>query len=458
MTTTPPVLDRRRAGVLLHARSLPSGRLDDAPRFLDFIADCGFGAWQLLPLGPSGAGRSPYSLLSAFAGDPDLVPLVQRSEPVSARDLGDFREREADWLPDFALFCVIRQLLEGQPWWRWPPALRLREPAALQAIEYEHRLIFNERMREQFRFQRCWQALRAEAAARDIILFGDLPMFVMTDSADVWMQPQAFRLDALCRPTHVAGVPPDAYAEHGQCWDCPVYDWRVMQDDGFRWWQRRLTHELRRFDLLRWDHFRGLAETWEIPVPAAGGAADPAAGAWRPVPGRTLLEHLSVALGRLPLVAENLGLITSEVERLRHDFGLPGMHVLQFAFDGDPDNPHLPGKHEQQGVAYSGTHDNDTTAGWCRGLDADTRSRAVAALGCSAAGLPEAVLRAALESACALAVLPLQDLLGLGSAARLNTPGRAQGQWRWQFRWQQLSAALTEKWRQAARRAGRQAA
>ena len=449
MSTTPPVLDRRRAGVLLHAGSLPSGRLDDAARFLRFLADAGFSAWQLLPVGPSGAGRSPYSPLSAFAGDPGLIPKSQRAEPVSREALGRFVEREQSWLRDYALFMTIRGALGGLPWWQWPAPLRDRDPAAVRRIEHRYAEPLVEAMRMQLRFERAWRAVRAQAVAAGIRLFGDLPMFVMADSADAWAQREWFRLDARGSPTHLAGVPPDAFTEDGQCWNCPVYDWPAMQQDGFSWWQRRLAHELRRFDLLRWDHFRGLIAGWEIPAPEGGTAPQAARGAWRPVPGRALLTSLADRYRPLPVVAENLGIITPEVECLRRDFGLPGMHVLQFAFDGSADNPHLPVHHEEQGVAYSGTHDNDTTVGWSSGLIDGTRRRAAETLDLAPARLPEAMLGAVLESKSRLAVLTMQDLLGLGSAARLNTPGQAQGQWRWRFAWSQLTPDLPRQWRQA---------
>jgi len=281
-------------------------------------------------------------------------------------------------------------------------------------------------------------------------------MFVVADSADVWSRPNEFRLDRHGQATHVAGVPPDAFTELGQCWDNPVYDWNRMQANNFTWWRDRLAHECRRFDLLRWDHFRGLVATWEIPALPGRTAAD---GQWCAVPGKALLEHLTAQLGPLPLVAENLGIITAEVEALRHEFELPGMHVLQFAFDGNEGNPHLPCNHEEQGVAYTGTHDNDTSLGWFDSLSAKDREQVWDVLGGAHQTMPEALVQAALDSICRLAMIPLQDLLRLGSEARMNTPGTAQGQWGWKFSWQQLAAIGaapgTGHWRQMVSAAGR---
>ncbi|NND44352.1 MAG: 4-alpha-glucanotransferase [Xanthomonadales bacterium] len=452
------MLTQRHAGVLLHARSLPSGDFGDATRFLRFLASAGFRCWQLLPLGPSGAGHSPYSPLSAFAGDPGLVPAPQRAEPVSRESLGRFIEREQDWLRDYALFMVIRARQDKRPWWQWPEPLRQRDRAALRKVEQGEAKLLTAVMRDQVRFERAWQALRAQAVALGIDLFGDLPMFVMADSADAWSRPELFRLGPEGLPTHLAGVPPDAFTDRGQCWNCPVYHWPAMQNDGFGWWRRRFRHELRRFDLLRWDHFRGLLEGWEIPVPAGDDTPDPRSGAWRKVPGRALLRQLAERHRPLPVVAENLGIITPAVEELRRAFGLPGMHVLQFAFDGNADNPHLPGLHEEQGVAYCGTHDNDTALGWASGLDEAMRLRVAETLGIPTKDLAGGTLRATLDSTSCLAVLTMQDLLGLGSAARLNTPGQADGQWRWRFSWEQVSSDLARSWAGAVVRADRQPA
>ena len=449
-----PVLERRRAGVLLHPTSLPSGTLGaDAVRFLDFLQGEGFSAWQILPLGPVGPNGSPYSSDSAFAGNPRLIPAELHNSEVDDSELRQFRWREANWLEGYALFTAIRQTQGGSPWWQWPLPLRQRDPDALKDFARNHSAVLGQCIRQQYLFNQAWMSLRSAAQQRGILLYGDLPMFVVADSADVWTRPQEFRLDSHGQATHVAGVPPDAFTELGQCWDNPVFDWGHMQANNFDWWRDRLAHECRRFDLLRWDHFRGLVATWEIPALPGRTAAD---GQWRKVPGKALLQRMTMELGPLPLVAENLGIITPEVEALRHEFGLPGMHVLQFAFDGSEDNPHLPRNHEEQGVAYTGTHDNDTSLGWFASLSAENRQQVWDVLGSTHHSMPHALIQAALDSICRLAIIPLQDLLRLGSEARMNTPGRAQGQWSWKFSWQQLAAsgAATGSTIGAGKRAG----
>ena len=427
-----PVLDRRRAGVLLHPGSLPSHRLDrSALEFIGCLAAGGFAAWQMLPLGPTGRHGSPYSPSSAFAGNVHLLPRAVVDTPVELEELQEFRCRTAAWLDDYALFSVLHLHHRGLPWWAWPPGLRWREPGSLARCMREHAAALDACVRQQYLFERNWQTVRAAARRHDILLLGDLPLFVVADSADVWAHPQFFKLDAGGRARYVAGVPPDAFAPAGQCWNNPVYDWDQAGPGLFDWWVRRLRHECERFDLVRWDHFRGLQATWEIPPGREGRPASAREGQWREVPGRGLLQTLTQALGQLPVVAENLGVITPQVEQLRHDFHLPVMHVLQFAFDGDPANPHLPDRHEEQGVVYTGTHDNDTTRGWLESLDAGARQRIVQVLGCPSAVTLEALLDSALGSRARLAMFPAQDLLALGSSARMNVPGRAQGQWRW---------------------------
>jgi 4-alpha-glucanotransferase len=447
------VLDQRRAGVLLHPTSLPSGTLGvDAVRFLDFLQGQGFSAWQMLPLGPAGPNGSPYSPDSAFAGNPRLIPAELLGSEVDAGELEQFRWQEANWLEGYALFSAIRRTQADSPWWQWPLPLRQRDPDALSDFSRANSAALGQCIRQQYLFNQAWQNLRSGAQQRGILLYGDLPMFVVADSADVWCRPGEFRLDSRGQATHVAGVPPDAFTESGQCWDNPVFNWEHMQATGFTWWRDRLAHECRRFDLLRWDHFRGLVATWEIPALPGRTAAD---GHWRTVRGRALLQCLTTELGPLPLVAENLGIITAEVEALRHEFELPGMHVLQFAFDGNEDNSHLPRNHEEQGVAYTGTHDNDTSLGWFDSLSAQTREQVWDVLGSAHQTMPEALVQAALESRCRLAMIPLQDLLRLGSEARMNTPGKAQGQWGWKFSWQQLAATGAGHWGQWVSASGR---
>ncbi|MFP5401866.1 MAG: 4-alpha-glucanotransferase [Gammaproteobacteria bacterium] len=428
-------LDARRAGVLLHPTSLPSGTLADTERWLDFLNAAGFGVWQMLPLGIPLAGLSPYQCASAFAVHPGLFP----AEAVDLTGFAAWRARQAHWLDDFARFMIIRAEQGGAPWTAWPRPLRDRDAGALAAFDAAHA----ERIRavevEQYRLASQWQRVREQAARRGISLFGDMPIFVAHDSADVWAHRELFLLDEAGEPTVVAGVPPDYFSETGQRWGNPHYDWAAMQADGFRWWRQRLAAHFEWFDLVRIDHFRGLAAAWAIP------AAEPTAihGQWVEAPGDALLQAIADDLGALPLVAEDLGIITPDVTALRHRFGLPGMAVLQFAFDHHADNPHKPGNVQPDTVYYTGTHDNDTTAGWWTVLPDDARTQVMAQLGVNSPdAVPEAMMATVLGSAALLAILPMQDLLRLGSDARMNTPGTPDGNWTWRFAWRDVPADL----------------
>jgi 4-alpha-glucanotransferase len=432
------VLERREAGVLLHPTALPGGRIGEAALgFIEFLAAAGCRVWQVLPLGPTGPDLSPYSPSSVFAGNAALLPAGAGSPPPRSA-LADFVEQERAWLTDYALFVAAKRAGLDAPWWEWPEELRDRDPQALRELAQRHATVVESVYVEQFRFAARWRELRAAAHARGIRLYGDMPMFTVADSADVWAHRHLFQLDRDGRAAAVAGVPPDAFSADGQLWGNPLFDWEAMRAEGFRWWIERVRHELERCDLLRLDHFRGLVATWAVPA----GAASAREGEWREVPGRELLQSLKDALGRLPLVAENLGVITPDVEALRHAFGLPGMHVLQFAFDGTEENPHRPERHEEQGVAYTGTHDNDTTLGWFRSLDAETRREVLALTGGTEEDMPWPAIETVLGSRARLAVVPMQDFLGLGSEARMNRPGVAAGNWRWQLGPQDLTPAL----------------
>ena len=441
-----PVLDRRRAGVLLHPTSLPSGKLDkDAVRFLDFLKASGFSVWQTLPVGPTGSSGSPYSPYSAFAGNPDLIPDDVLTQQPDEAGLEQFYEDQKYWLYDFAMFSVIRQKMQGIPWWEWPDGLRQRDPAALDYFEKANSQALNESKNQQYNFSRIWRGLKRQAQDRGILLFGDLPMFVVADSADVWAHRHLFRLDSDGRANLQAGAPPDAFSQQGQCWGNPVYNWEQMRSEQFDWWVERLRKEFSRFDLLRWDHFAGLVAGWEIPVGDEPDSVGADQGQWRRIPGDELLKHLAVELDSMNLVAENLGIITEEIEQLRRDHDLPGMHVLQFAFDGTTHNPHFPDRHESLGVVYTGTHDNDTTRGWFEKLDPETRQRVTAEIDLSENEMPTALILLALESRCRLAMLPLQDMLGLDSGARMNIPGQADNQWQWQFSWSDIDPNMTSR-------------
>lgn len=433
---------RRRAGALLHLTCLDGALGRGGRAFIDWLAQAGFSVWQFLPLGPTGADGSPYRVRSDSAGNPALIDPDERP-PLDTGEFEDFRRSSTAWLPDYACFEALSSLHGGAPWWEWPAEHRDRAPRALAAV----RRAQAERVRaievEQFSFAWQWRRLREHARARGVLLFGDLPFYVAPDSAETWTQRAQFQLDDAGRARAVAGVPPDYFSELGQLWGNPLYDWEVMRRDGFKFWRERVRSQLERVDLLRIDHFRALAAHWAVPA----GASDARAGSWRHTPGWALLRRLREDLGRLPLVAEDLGVITPDVEDLRRGFELPGMRVLQFAFDGSSDNPHLPHRHERETIICTGTHDNDTTVGWYRSLDAESARRVDFYLGSSPGEMPGALVRAALASVGALAVVPVQDVLALGSEARFNTPSTAAGNWRWRLPPGALSAELGGRYR-----------
>jgi len=430
--------DTHHAGLLLHPTSLPSGTLADAERWLDFLQAAGFGVWQMLPLGLPLVGLSPYQCASAFAVNPILFPFTR----VDMRGFADWRIRQRHWLEDYARFMVIKGEWGGTSWTDWPPALRDRDPQTLADLDVSHADALKAVMVEQYCAAMHWQGIRAAAAARGIKLFGDMPIFVAHDSADVWAQRDLFLLDASGHPTVVAGVPPDYFSATGQRWGNPHYNWAAMQADGFAWWRARLRTHFEWFDLVRIDHFRGLAAAWTIP------ADEPTAihGEWVEAPGTALLQAIAGEMGDLPLVAEDLGIITPDVTALRHQFGLPGMAVLQFAFDDHADNPHKPENVHPDTVYYTGTHDNDTTLGWWNALPEYARQPVMRQLGVGdPAAVPDAMIDTVLESRAALAVLPMQDVLRLGSEARMNTPGTNNGNWTWRFEWDDLPIDLAPR-------------
>ncbi len=466
--TERPWLDRRRAGVLLHLSSLPgpfaSGTLGNAAlAFVERIREAGFTVWQFLPLGPTHAHGSPYEALSSMAGNPEMLDLAEFADrgwieplpepPLSkaqharlraqaaecywslleenaelARATEAYLEAERDWLDDFALFAALKQAFDGRAWWQWPEPLRDRDPAALEAARERFAPEIRRIQFEQLMFDRQWRRLRLNAERLGVRLFGDLPIYVAHDSADVWAHRELFTINDLGLCEEVAGVPPDYFSPTGQRWGNPLYRWERHEAEGFAWWIRRLRRELARAHLVRIDHFRGLESYWAIPAESLDGIV----GEWRKAPGEKLLETIRQSLGGLPLVAEDLGFITPEVVRLRERFGLPGMKILQFAFDGNPDNPYLPEHHEENSVVYTGTHDNDTTLGWWQGLSEDEQRRVRDILG-NSGPMPDALIETALASPARLAVIPVQDLLRLDSRARLNTPGTLEGNWIWRL-------------------------
>jgi 4-alpha-glucanotransferase len=423
-----PVLDRRRSGVLLHLGSLDAALGRGGRAFIDWLAQAGFTVWQLLPPGPVGADGSPYWVRSDRAGNPAFIDADERPQ-IDTDEYRDFVTASRDWLEDYALFDAIGTMQGGAPWWDWPEPLRDRDAAILDQARGELGDLIERVRQDQFAFAVQWRRLREHAHARGVRLFGDLPFYVAPDSVETWAHRSQFQLDAGGRPSAVAGVPPDYFSELGQLWGNPLYDWSAMRKDRFKFWRSRTGHQLERVDLLRIDHFRALASHWAVPA----GSPDARSGQWKPTPGRALLLSLRADFGDMPIVAEDLGVITPDVEALLRKFDLPGMRVLQFAFSGEGQNPHLPHMHARNSVVYTGTHDNDTTLGWFRSLNPDTQYQVTFLLRCLPQDVVEAMVRAALGSVAQLTVIPAQDLLELGSEARLNTPGTPSGNWRWRL-------------------------
>jgi 4-alpha-glucanotransferase len=426
---------QRRAGILLHPTSFPSGTLADAALWLDFLEASGLSVWQVLPLGVPQDDLSPYQCLSAFAANPALL---DRQRPPEA-DSDEFRAYCKDqhyWLEDYALFRVIKSLHQGKAWFQWPVELKWRHEEALAEVANNQAQALLELKWEQYLLHSRWQEIRREAHRRDIHLFGDMPIFVAHDSADVWANPRRFLLDTNGRPTWVAGVPPDYFSATGQRWGNPHYDWEYHRQENFHWWVARMQNHFEWFDLVRIDHFRGLQAVWMIDADAETAEK----GHWQEVPGEELLATLRERLGCLPLVAEDLGIITPEVRALKEKYSLPGMAILQFAFDHFDDNPNKPHNIGPNTVVYTGTHDNDTTLGWFLSLPDEMKHHVRAVLGIGEQDdVVEAMIDTALNTRANLAMAPLQDFLGLGSEARMNVPGVAEGNWRWRFHWHQLA-------------------
>jgi 4-alpha-glucanotransferase len=451
---TKAALSTRRAGVLLHVSALPGdgacGRFNvDAMRFVDFLSDAGCTVWQMLPLGPTQADRSPYQSPSSFALNPDFL---DTDWPIdSTTSLDAFILQHAHWLHDYALYRVLKQRFDQRSWVDWPDPIKYREPQALAQSAEREAESMQQIFREQHTLFGAWGRIRAHARARGVQLFGDLPIFVSHDSADVWAHPTLFELDDQGQPMTVAGVPPDYFSSTGQRWGNPHYRWEVMAQDRFGWWRRRMAHHLALFDWVRIDHFRGLEACWIIP------ATDSTAvhGHWRKSPGADLLHAFADEFQTLPIVAEDLGIITPEVDALRQQFGLPGMKILQFAFDGGPDNPYLPHQHTRHSVVYTGTHDNDTTLGWFRRLDQPRQAQVLDYLSQPSEPMPWPLIRSALASVAETAIIPMQDLLELDSAHRTNTPGTCTGNWIWRFQWPDLPGTLTTRVRHLVHLYGR---
>lgn len=484
----------RASGILLHPTSFPSrfgiGDLgSDAYQFIDFLAASGQQIWQILPLGPTGYGDSPYQCFSAIAGNPMLIspdrmreqglltdedfsslpdlpsqinfgwvmhiklPLLHKAcaafrnqaTPEQQDTFQEFCQQKAAWLDDYALFMALKDAHGGASWHTWKTELVQRQPDALEAarLTLTNQIFFHQFV--QFQFFQQWLDLKKYAEQRQIQILGDLPIYVAHDSAEVWAHPEIFRLDeATGLPELVAGVPPDYFSETGQLWGNPIYNWQRLQEQDFAWWVHRIEAMLECVDLIRIDHFRGFEAYWAVPY------GEPTAinGEWVQAPGRTFFKHLDDVLGKLPIVAEDLGLITPEVEALRDEFAFPGMKILQFAFDSEADNPYLPFNYPRNSVVYTGTHDNDTTVGWFNKRSPEGQERVRRFLGCtSPEGIHWDLIRLAMSSVSDLAIIQLQDLLGLETDARMNSPSQQLGNWGWRY----TADALTDELRDRLR-------
>lgn len=496
----------RSSGILLHVTSLPGGvGIGDLGRqayeFVDFLAEAGQKIWQVLPLGPTGYGDSPYQLFSAFAGNPLLIDLeaLREQRLLSAQDLAQapvlredyvdygsvirgkgeliskaaraffsdaereekerfekFCKNNADWLDDYALFMACKAEYKDAVWADWDGEIRKREAAALE--EWRARLASQIAVHKfaQYEFYCQWSALKAYCGARGIRVMGDVPIYVAHDSADVWAHPELFRLNEDSRPTAVAGVPPDYFSATGQLWGNPLYRWDVSAATGHRWWIERFRASLQRFDMVRLDHFRGFEAFWEVPATALTAQG----GKWVKGPGPELFRAVKNELKELPFVAENLGVITPEVEALRQEFGFPGMSLLQFAFGNDPQGPSFrPHNYSRELVAYTGGHDNDTTVGWwtSAGIGESTRTAedirkerefTRAYLGFENEPVNWVFIRTVMASVAEIAIVPLQDVLGLGNEARMNLPGTLSGNWKWRYRAGALTKNLSDRLRE----------
>lgn len=486
----------RSAGVLLHPTSLPGvyGIGDVGNHllsFLDWAANAGLTVWQVLPLNPPGYGYSPYGCLSSFAGNPLLISperLLHESllEPPDVANLPQFPDDRVEydrvaelkfgllrialkrftdraafdefcnapeqrgWLDDYALFMSLKERAKGRPWWEWDAALLRREPAALNKARAELSEDIEFWRFTQFLFFRQWGDVREAARARGITIVGDLPIYVAWDSADVWAHRELFELDEAGHPTVVAGVPPDYFSVTGQRWGNPLYRWDALHATRYRWWIERVKTNLRFADVVRLDHFRGFSEYWEIP------AAEETAihGRWMPGPGSALFDAIRAELGDLPLIAEDLGFITEDVHELRRAIDVPGMKVLQFGF-AQTDSPHLPHRFEPRTVVYTGTHDNDTARGWFDTAPEPERELAADYLGCGQTDVAWGLIRAAFTSVAEVAIVPVQDILGLGSEARMNRPGAQHDNWSWRLRPSALTREHAEKLRRLVEITGR---
>jgi 4-alpha-glucanotransferase len=495
MTESSPtsLLKQRLAGVLLHISSLPSnfyvGDLGKESRqFVDFLHRMGASVWQTLPINMPHADNSPYQCLSAHAGNPDFIsletlieqgllkeedltePFINKSKLLTTayqnfrlqientlhEQFADFCLKQGHWLEDFALFLALRNSFNQIGWAYWPEAYKNREAEVMLASRLELAEEISVIKFTQFLFFSQWMALKNYANEKQVYLFGDIPIFVAYDSADVWANPHFFKLDEAKNMMVVAGVPPDYFSVNGQRWGNPHYNWEALKAEDFSWWVSRMETQNALFDMVRIDHFRGLEAAWEIPANEETAAN----GYWVAAPGCPLLNAIKRTLPNILLIAEDLGIITEEVDALREKYHLPGMKILQFAFSGQEDNPYLPHNVEPDSVIYTGTHDNDTTMGWYASLDDYHRElfheylRRVHGQD-HQINMPQDLIEMALESNAFMAIIPMQDLLSLNGDHRMNTPGTAAGNWDWRFEWQQLDTSREQHFAETILRTGR---
>ncbi len=482
---------KRSSGILLHPTSLPGkyGIGDLGPqafRWIDFLADARCGLWQVLPLGPTGYGDSPYQCFSSFAGNPILIsPEVLLKEGfLLSEDLADcpkfpedrvaygtvihwkakilniayqrfcrdsrselkkefelFIHDHSRWLMDYSLFMVLKEQHAGKPWVKWPRPLRIREPQAIREANKCYADSVRRQMFIQFLYFRQWANLHDYTRSRGIKIIGDIPIFVAHDSADVWSQPELFYLDETGNPLVVAGVPPDYFSKTGQLWGNPLYRWDVNASKGYHWWIDRVRAVLGMVDIARLDHFRGFAGYWEVPA----GELTAERGRWVPGPGADFFEHLQESLGELPIIAEDLGEITPDVIELRDRFEFPGMKILQFAFASGPENPFLPHHFERNWVVYTGTHDNDTARGWFERISEKEKEFCCRYLKSNGEEIAWDLIRLAWSSIADMAIAPMQDFLNLGNEARMNYPGNPRGNWSWRMKAEDINEELSSK-------------
>ena len=480
---------------MLHPTSLPShfgiGDLgESAYRWIDLLVKSGHSLWQVCPLGPTGYGDSPYATLGACAGNPLLISPHQLVKDgfLSSDDLAGYpalahnhvdygavipaKERilraafdrfsptpefkifcneEKEWLDEYTLFLVVKALHLGKPWWEWDTAFKNRNTKALADVQKQHSREMEFHAFAQYLFFTQWAALKKYAAEQKISIMGDIPYYVAHDSSDVWTHPHLFEFDKELRPLRVAGVPPDYFSADGQLWGNPLYRWDVMKKDNFAWWNMRIGAAKMLVDIMRLDHFRGFESYWAVDAKSTTAKK----GEWVKGPGKELFDVLFENFGRESFVAEDLGEITDDVLALLKKLNLPGMKVLQFAFDGNPENPYLPYNVPVESVLYTGTHDNATSCGWYDTLDHDTKSRVREYLGCDDHGFWDRLMRTAYGSNATLCVVPFQDVLRLGVHHRMNTPGSSQGNWQWRFTDEMVDRGLIEYVKECVRIFGR---